>query len=230
MHLTSACNAEGLGGFGLINVQGNVLEGFLEQTVAQMTGGQEFSFLAGKWAVVDREGHLNGRCGNLNKFQRFRCIRRTDGLADAQLFDTGDTNDIADGCGLSWNTLQALNLVEGDNLGAVGNGRVMVVADDDLVIDIESAAGDSADADASNEVVVVDGGNQHLCRAFRVTLRSRDLLEDGVEQDVQIFAADTRLVGSGSLFARAVENLNQTAGHRPPRLPPRCGHPDGRSC
>ena len=73
MHLTTSCHTEGFGAVGFINVQRNVLESFLEQTVTQVTGGQELALLARKWAVVDREGHLNGRCGNFDKFQRLYC-------------------------------------------------------------------------------------------------------------------------------------------------------------
>ena len=207
MHLTASCHTEGFGAVSLINVQRNILESFLEQTVTQGAGGQELALLARKWAVVDREGHLNGRCRNLNKFQRLYCLRCTDGLTDGQIFDTGDADDVAHRCGLCLYSLQAFDLIKGDNLCTVGNAWIVEITNDDLVVDVDGTAGDSADTDSADKVVVVDGGNQHLCRCIRFTLRSRNLFEDGVKQQIQIFAHLARLQRSGALFARAVEDL-----------------------
>ena len=207
MHFTTTCYAERFCGFGLINMQGNVLEGLFKQTVTQMTGGQELTFLACKWAVVNREGHLNSWSGNLYKFQWFWCIWRTDGFTDAQVFNTGDTNDIADCCALSLNSLQALDLIEGYDLGAIGNIWIVVIAYDNWIVYFQSTSCNSADTDSADKVVVVDGRNQHLCRAFRITFWCWDFFQDGVKQNIQIFAFHTWLTGSGSFFTGAVQNF-----------------------
>ncbi len=82
--------------------------------------------------------------------------------------------------------LDALEAVEGVDLG---DARVFddAVAVDDLHrrAEADGAAGDAADAEAAEVVVVVDGRDQHLERRFGVAGRRRYGLEDGVEQRLQ---------------------------------------------
>ena len=47
MQLAAAGNLVGIGILGLLDAQGNIRVQLLEQTVAQMAGGDIFSFLAG---------------------------------------------------------------------------------------------------------------------------------------------------------------------------------------
>src|SRR5699024_5082962 len=128
-------------------------------------------------------------------------------LTDGQLFNSGDADDVADGCFLCRNTLQTFDLVQGDDLGTVGNVWIMEVADNDRIVNMQSTAGDTADTDSADKIVVVNGGDQHLCRTFWIAFRSRNFFQDGVEQDVQVFALYAWFTGSGSFFTGAVEDL-----------------------
>ena len=82
----------------------------------------------------------------------------------------------------------------------------MVVADRDLLADLERAALDAADADAADIVVVVDRGDQHLGRALEIDLRRRDMLEDLLEQRGQVGALGVRGHGSRARAAGAVND------------------------
>ena len=69
MHFASAADPKAVGGVGVVNPQGHIPEQFPEEPVAQLAGGDKFSLPAGKGAVVDREGHLQGGLGDLDKLR-----------------------------------------------------------------------------------------------------------------------------------------------------------------
>ena len=72
---------------------------------------------------------------------------------------------------------------------------------------MDRAAFDAADSDSADIVVIVDGGNKHLQRAGLVSLRRRDMLQNGAEQHLQVFSFHiVRLVRSGACPAGTVEN------------------------
>ena len=95
MHLTAAAYAECVSGIGFVNAQRYVLEQLTEQTLAQMTGGDKLALAAGKRRVVDHEGHLDRRLGDLNERQSLNVLRVAQGLADGDAFDAGEADDLA---------------------------------------------------------------------------------------------------------------------------------------
>ena len=206
MHLAAAANAECVGGVGLVDTQGYILEQLAEQTLTQVTGGNKLAFLAGERRVVDHKGHLNGRLGNLNERQSLNVLRVAQGLADGNAFDTGEANDLACLCLLDRLTAQLLDGVQGNQLCVVRLGVAVVVADSNLLADLHRAALDTADADTADVLVVVDRGYQHLGRAFDVNLRRRNVLEDLLEQWSQVLALHVRRHGSSACTAGAVND------------------------
>ena len=95
VQLAAAADAEGIGGVGLLHAEGNVGLQLAHQAGAQVAGGDVSALAAGKRAVVDGEGHGDGRLGDLDEGQRLDGIRRADGIADHDIFDTGDGDDFA---------------------------------------------------------------------------------------------------------------------------------------
>ena len=75
VHLTTAHDAEGIGGGGVLHLQGHVLQQFLLQTVADLAAGDELALAAGQRAVVDGEGHLDGGVVDLHEGQRLDAER-----------------------------------------------------------------------------------------------------------------------------------------------------------
>ena len=64
----------------------------------------------------------------------------------------------------------------------------MVVADGDLLVGVDGAALDAADGYAADELVVVDGGDEHLEGLVNVRLGRGNVVEDGIEERLEIGA------------------------------------------
>ena len=82
----------------------------------------------------------------------------------------------------------------------------MVVADGDLLILLQHTTLDASNGDAPHELVIVDGGHQHLEGLIQIRLRGGDVAEDGVEQGLEIRAGDVGGVGGHALTGRAEQH------------------------
>ena len=85
-----------------------------------MTRGDKLAFTASKGAVVDGEVHFNGRFTDFDKGDRVNFACRADCVADGDVFNTAETDDIAHFCFGDGGAFQSFNLEEGDNLALVG--------------------------------------------------------------------------------------------------------------
>ena len=205
MKLAAAADAEGIGGVGLLHAEGNVGLKLAHQAGAQVAGGDVSPLTAGKRAVVDGEGHGDGRLGDLDEGQRIDGIRRADGIADHDIFDTRDGDDFAHAGTLNRHALEALEREQAAQAEVLVEIGVEVIAAGRHAVELERAAGDAANTDTADELVVVDGGDEHLRRGIRITLRSGNVLKDGFKQRTQIAA---RLVRIESRCARAGAGVN----------------------
>ena len=96
MQLAAAGYLERIGIFCVFDTQADVSVQLAEQTVTQMTGGNEFTFLTCQRAVIDDEIHGNRRLGDLLERNRLRAVHRTDRISDMQICDTGNRYDRTD--------------------------------------------------------------------------------------------------------------------------------------
>ena len=85
-----------------------------------MTRGDKLTLTASKGAVVDGEVHFNGRLTDFDKGDRIDFACRANGVADGDVFNTAETDDITHLCFGDGGALQSFNLEEGDNLALVG--------------------------------------------------------------------------------------------------------------
>ena len=161
----------------------NVLERFAEETVAQLARGDKLTLTSGVGRVVDGERHLHRGGADLDERERLDALGRADRIADRDVADAGQADDVARG-GLGDGVLgKALKFVHGDGLGLLRCGvGVVVVADHDLLVLLERAALDAADGHAADILVVVNGGDEHLERRVHIGLRRGDILKDRVKQ------------------------------------------------
>ena len=182
VHFAAAHDAEGIGGRGILDPQGHVLEQLAVQAVADLAGGDVLALLARKRAVVDREGHFDRGVVDLDKRQRLDLGGVAQRVADRDIRQTGEGDDIA---GLRlFDRLAAVGLEVkqlGDAAGQMDVG-VVPVADLHALADLDHAVLHAADAHAADEFIVVDAGDQHLHRRFGVAFRRGDVFEDGIEQ------------------------------------------------
>jgi hypothetical protein len=79
-----------------------------------LAAGQVLALAAGEGAVVDAEGHAHGRLFDQDGRQRPGIVRIGQGIADAHVGDAGHGDD---GAGLDLGLGDALQVVEGEDLG-----------------------------------------------------------------------------------------------------------------
>ena len=204
-HLAAAGDVERIGrALEIGHAQGHVLERLAVEPLADLAAGDEFALAAGKRAVVDGEGHLHRGRGDLDKLDRLDAARRADRVADGDVADAGHGDDAAGLRLRDGHALQALELIHGHGLGLLGRRiRLVVVAHGDLLVLADDAALDTADGDAADKLVVVDGRHEHLERRVDILFRRGDVLQDRLEQRAQILARHIRGVGRGALTAGA---------------------------
>ena len=205
VHFASAGNPKGIRAIGFGYTQRNVPQQFPHQTVTQLTRGYKFPLLTSKRAVVDTECHFYGRFTDFCERERFKAIRSTNGIADGNIGNAADPNNIADGCRFCWNFLQPLNLQQRNNFVPACRFWVVIVPNHNLLVDLNRTTSNSADTDSANIFIIVNRRNQHLQRSFRVTFRRIYIVHDGVKQRNQIRAVAVRVERCRTISTRAVQ-------------------------
>ena len=202
VHLAAARDVKGVGAH-LCHMQRDILEQFSLQTVAQVAGRDVFALAARERRIVDGEGHFDGRVRDLDERQRLDGFQIAERAADGDIRNAGEGDDLAGRCLLDGAAAKAGKLVQGDDLFLLLDGRVVVIADDDLLVLVDRAAFDAADAHTANEFVIVDGRDEHLQRPVFIALRRIDIVDDRLEQRDKIRALVVRTVGRRALTGRA---------------------------
>ncbi|CDD03828.1 unknown [Ruminococcus sp. CAG:382] len=96
-------------------------------------------------------------------------------MADGDIVKSGHTDYVADHCGFGGYAPQTVDLEHGGDAVFAHEIGVMVVADGNLLLEVEGAALYSADGDFADIVVIVNGGDEHLCGGFFVAFGRRDV-------------------------------------------------------
>ena len=83
----------------------------------------------------------------------------------------------------------------------------VIIADHHFLVGVDFSALHTPYGNATYIVVIIDGGNQHLQRTRFVPFRGGDVLQNGAEQHLQVFAFHiVRLIGSGACAPGAIED------------------------
>ena len=185
MQLATTSNLISIRAVGFFNTHGNVGFNLFEQTVTQVTAGNEFAFTTGKRAVVNVEEHGQSRFVNLDALQSFRIFAVSDGVADVSVLQTDQRNDITCFNLRHFYTLQALVGVQTADFAVtvacfVHQGNVFAVVD--------GTANYAADNDTAYIIIIIQGINQHLQRCVNVNVRSRNVFQNYFEQRLQRIA------------------------------------------
>ena len=212
MQLATTGYLECIGVFRILDAQADIGIQLAEETLTQMTGGDEFTFLTGKRAVIDDEIHRDRRLGDLLEWNRLRSVNRTDRISDMQIRDTGNRYDGTDGSGLYIHLIQAVKLIELADFYFIFFGRIVVVYDNHILVDGDSTAVDLSDTDPADILIVVDRADQHLRRAVLITFRSRDVVQNCLKERNHVLWLIIQVAGRvaalcGSKDERAVELL-----------------------
>ena len=206
MHLATAHDTERIGGGRVLHLQSDVLQQLLLQAVTDLAAGDELALTASQGAVVDGKGHLDGRVVDLDEGQRLHLGGAAQGVADGDVGQAGECDDIACGDVVAGLTAVGLEVIQLGQAAAHLQVGVVPVADDDFLAHLGHAVLDAADADAAHELVVVHGGHQHLERSRGVALGRLDGAQQGIEQGDQIGAGDIRIQAGSALTAAAEQH------------------------
>ena len=207
-HLAAARHVEGVhNALDLADAEGHVLQRLAEQAVTQLAAGDELALAPGEGTVVDGEGHLHRGGADLHKGQRLHAVGRADGIADGDIADAAEGDDIARRRFGDGHLAQTGELVHTDRLGLLGRGvGVVVVAHGDLLVLLQHAALDTADGDTAHELVIVDGADQHLEGLVQVGLRRGDVVQNGIEQRLQVRAHHVGGIAGGTVAGGAEQH------------------------
>ena len=104
---------------------------------------------------------------------------------------------------LAWKSYSLVIVREYDSLVV----RVVPIAHDHFLADLGNAVLDAANADAANELVVVNRGDQHLEGSLGIALRRLDGVQQGIEQGDQVGAGHIGVQACGALTAAAEQHL-----------------------
>ena len=186
MQLATAGHLEAVSGVCLLYTQADVGIQLPHQALADMAGSDEFTFLTCQRAVVYHEIHGNGRLRNLLERNCLRFLRGAQGITDVDICDTGNRYDRTDLCFLYFYFIQTFKLIELTDLNFAELVRLMMVDDDAVLIYFQVAVVDLTNADTSYILVVINRADQNLCFCIRISLRRRDVIQNGLEQWLHI--------------------------------------------
>ena len=166
-----------------------------------MTAGHIFSFSTGKRAVIYHEVHGDCRLRNLLEWNSNRiAISSTDRITDMQISDTRNGNDRTNLCLFHIDLLQSLELIELRDTYILSLVRIMMVDNDCILVQLDAAVGYFSNTDTTDIIIVINGRNKNLCVGIRITCRSRNVFEDGIEKRSHILLLIAELLDGISIF------------------------------
>jgi hypothetical protein len=168
--------------------------------------GNELAFLADERAVVDAELHLEGRRVNLREGQGVLLLAGGKGVADVDILEAGEANDVAGDGGLDLALAQAGELEDLGDLGPDLFAALGVAHDEDRIADLDDAAEDLADRDAADVVAPVDVGDEHVERLLGLGERGRDVVDDGLEEGRHVLLRLAEVIHHVAVAAGAVDD------------------------
>ena len=206
MHFASAAHFEGVCALCLIHSERHVFEKLFEESFAKVARCDVLAFLARKRTVVDREVHFNRRFADLDERHGIYLLRRANGVADRYILDAAETHDVAHHCALDRHSFEPFDLEQVDDLALVWRDAAVIVAHDNFFCHIHFAALDTADADTSDVLVVVDCAHKQLKIAVFVAFGSGDIVDYCVKKRFEIHAGHVIITGCRRLLAAAIQD------------------------
>ena len=206
MQLTAAGYLEAVCGIRFLHAKGNVCVQLAHQTVTDMTGGHILAFLSRQRAVVYHEVHGDRRFGDFLKRNSFRVIQVTaEGIADMDVCDSGYSDNGADGGFSHLDFFQTVELVELADLYFFPLGQIVMVHQHDILIDTDRSVVHLADTDTADIFIVINGADQYLSACVGISLRSRDIFQDCLEQRSHILRRIVQIQDRMAKFCGCVQ-------------------------
>ena len=170
-----------------------------------MARGDEFALFAGERGVVDHKRHRQRRLVDRDKGESIRLVDVADSLADVEVLNAAQRDDVADRAFVRLYAAQPLELIEFDDLFV--RDRAVGVAQRRKLTAAYRAADDLAYAYPADVVVVIDVAYYRLQAVGVVALGRGDLGDDRVEQRTHIFADGSGFERRPTQFRAGVDDL-----------------------
>lgn len=155
---------------------------------------------------VYRESHLNARLADFGEFVRFGVIGIAKRIADAYALYSAYANDVAHGRRLGSHAVKSLELINIRHFRADILLGFMVVYKYDRLVLPKRALFDSADADRSDVIGIIECGNKHTHRLVRVARGRGNIADDLLEQRNEVFARGIGIERSRAVTRRTVND------------------------
>ncbi len=193
LEFASALHLPSVGAFGREDSDRHVADQFLIQAVLQEAGGEVLAGLARERGGVDADGHRHARLIDMNQRQWFRVVRIGEGLADHDLGDACDRDDVARPGGFGGLAFEGFGLQQLGEFDVV-HGAVALAPSDGLASP-KFASDDAQQRQAAQIWGGVEVGDVCLQHRVLFVLRGRDVLEQGVEEWFEVFGIGHLSVG-----------------------------------
>ena len=168
-----------------------------------MARGAEFSFLAEERRIVDGEEHGHSGLVNSDGGQRLRVFEIANRIANFKTLQADDSANIAALNGIS---LLAAHSLEGVHLLNLYLFRCAVAVGDRYVHPFGNrTAVNAAHSNAARIIGIVERGDKHLRRPFKLLGRGNDF-HDFVQQIVDILCGRVVVLTHPAVFCRAIDN------------------------
>ena len=180
VQLAAAGDQELVGVGAFLDLQRHVVQRLALEPLADLARGDELAaalvLVAGERRIVDLEGHADGRLVDGQRLQRLGRVELAHRVGNAEAFHAGNRDDVA---GFGLGHLAPLQAHEAEHLQHFA-GALLAVAihHRNLLVGLDLAALDAADADQADVAVVVELADAHLERAVRIDFRRLHVLHD----------------------------------------------------
>src|SRR6478752_566246 len=199
--LTTALDLPGVRTLRVEDAQRHVADELLVEAVLDHAGRDlRAAHLADHRARVGADGHRDGRLVDGDERQRDRVLGVGEGLADRDLGDARDGDDVTGAGLLRRLALEGLGHEQLGDLDALL--RAVVTAPHDLLPLLDRAVEDTEQGETAEEVGGVEVGDMRLERGLVVVGRRGDRLEDRLEEGLEVGALREAAV-VGTLERRA---------------------------
>jgi hypothetical protein len=195
LQLAAADDFDLLRRVGRLETDRHVAQQLLVESILQLARGDVLAVAAGHRRGIDAEDHRHGRLVDRNRRDRDLVLHVGDRLADRDVLDAGEADDVARRGLLNIHTPQAVKCIQLGDLGVLHSG--IELHDRHRIADLHAAVENPADRNPAEVVARVEVGDEQLQRRVRISARRRDVLDDRVEQRTQILAVPLLIVRRG---------------------------------